>query len=75
MIFYISMTIVILGSLFMISSALYLFFGLFKFLYHDILGWHEPADDENIEFDGCNKHCICKYCRKEIMQDSQGNWF
>ena len=58
-----------------IGSILYLLFGLFRFFYHDILNWHKPADDEIKKFDGCNIHCICKYCGKEIMQDSQGNWF
>ena len=39
-------------------------------IYHDILGWHVP----NGEYfnNGCS---ICKHCEKEIMQDSQGNWF
>ena len=55
------------------SAILYCEFGLFKRFYHDILKWHKPTDEK--EFDGCNTHSHCKYCGKEIMQDSQGNWF
>lgn len=43
-----------------------------KFLCN-VLGWHKPK--RNIGFDGCSLHSICKYCGKNIMQDSQGNWF
>ena len=46
---------------------------ILKWLFHDILHWHEPID---ILFqDGCNYTSRCKYCMKRIMQDSQGNWF
>ena len=41
--------------------------------FHDIMGWHYP--DDSSSFDGCSVHSHCRYCRKEIMQDSQGNWF
>ena len=43
-----------------------------KFLCN-VLGWHKPSD--------CiNKYEIltfskCKYCGKQIIKDSQGNWF
>lgn len=43
-----------------------------KFLCN-VLGWHKPAS--NIRFNGCSLNSTCKYCGKEIMQDSQGNWF
>lgn len=46
----------------------------FKRIFHDVLGWHEPIDNE-IEFYGCGYSSHCKYCGKEILQDSQGNWF
>ena len=39
----------------------------------EVLGWHKPKD--RMMFDGCNIHSVCRYCGKEIMQDSQGNWF
>ena len=54
-------------------AILYQKFGLFKTFYHDVLKWHEPIG--NWEFDGCNVHSVCKHCGKEIMRDSQGNWF
>ncbi len=47
---------------------------VFKWFYHNILGWHLPSDKLQ-EFDGCSFHAHCKICGKEIMQDSQGNWF
>lgn len=41
--------------------------------FHDIMGWHKPSDIHS--FDGCSEHSRCRFCKKEIMQDSQGNWF
>lgn len=46
-----------------------------KWFFHDILGWHEPNQEERIEIHGINIHCKCKYCGKDIIRDSQGNWF
>lgn len=57
------------------SGIVYLLTGHPRFIYHDILGWHKPGKNEKIWNDGCSFHCTCKYCGKEIMQDSQGNWF
>ena len=57
-----------------VGSSLYFKFGLFKFYYHDFLGWHTP-DDSPQWSDGCSRHAVCKYCGRDIMQDSQGNWF
>ena len=46
----------------------------FKRWYHDVLGWHMP--DNSPEWsDGCSSHSKCRHCGKDIMQDSQGNWF
>lgn len=39
---------------------------------HDIMGWHDC--DAN-RFDGASLTGKCKYCGKECMMDSQGNWF
>lgn len=66
---------IILGLFFIIFAPLilYLEFGWFKGFYHDVLQWHEPIDE--CGFDGCSFHSVCKHCGKEIMQDSQGNWF
>lgn len=47
---------------------------IFKRFGHNIMGWHLP-NDEPQGFDGCNFHAHCKFCGKEIIQDSQGNWF
>lgn len=66
---------VVIGLLFILGATLYLKYGKMKWLYHNILSYHEPEDYNNITFDGCNCHAVCKHCGKEIMQDSQGNWF
>lgn len=58
-----------------VPGIVYLLTGHPKFIYHDILGWHEPDKNAKIWSDGCSSHCRCKHCSKEIMQDSQGNWF
>ena len=55
--------------------VLYFKLGLFKGFYHDIMGWHKPDYSKDSWDDGCSLHAVCKYCEKEIMQDSQGNWF
>ena len=44
-------------------------------IYHDLIGWHLPNYDKGIKRDRVNTYAICKHCGKEIMQDSQGNWF
>ena len=67
-------TIVIVLAVFYVPVILYLKTGLFKFFYHDMLGWHQP-DNSPEWFDGCSTHSVCKHCKREIMQDSQGNWF
>ena len=60
---------------FLVCGILYVRFGLFKLVYHEIFVWHEPDETKPAEFDGASWHCTCKYCRRPIMQDSQGNWF
>lgn len=37
------------------------------------LGWHKEPKDIRIE--GVNFKGKCPRCGKEVMQDSQGNWF
>lgn len=39
----------------------------------NILDWHIPKMPT--EFDGASYCSKCKYCDREILQDSQGNWF
>ena len=58
---------------FVLCSIVYLITGIGKWFYHDKLQWHRPDGTES--FDGCSCCSHCKYCGKEIMQDSQGNWF
>lgn len=65
---------IVIGTCFLVASAFYLKTGLFKSLYHDLMGWCQP-DDSPKWSDGCSIHAKCKYCGKDIMQDSQGNWF
>lgn len=57
----------------LVFGILYLRTGIGKWYYHDRLGWHVP--DDNYSSDGCSLYSKCKYCGKEIMQDSQWNWF
>ncbi len=58
-----------------VSAFLYFHLGWFRRFYHDILGWHIPDDHVDEHFNGRSFHCVCKHCGKEIMQDSQGNWY
>ena len=62
-----------LWVLLMIGAGLYFKKGFGKKLYHNRLGWHRPSKE--IKVAGINYKSICKYCGKEITQDSQGNWF
>lgn len=63
----------ILGILLLTYSAFYLKWGIGKWLFHDKMGWHKPH--ETLSFDGCSFCSVCRYCKKKIMEDSQGNWF
>lgn len=67
------LTIAVVLSVYLLGSLLYLWKGIGKRLYHDVMKWHMPI--EGMFFDGCSWHSKCKYCGKEIMQDSQGDWF
>jgi hypothetical protein len=58
-----------------IPSILYFTLGWFKRFYHDALGWHTPDYTLGIHDNGFGRHAKCKHCGKEILQDSQGNWF
>lgn len=68
--------IILIGSIVwaILGALLYFGFGLLKFWYHDFLGWHVPNDSPQWS-DGLSQHAVCKHCSKDIMQDSQGNWF
>lgn len=65
----------VLLVLFLLSSLLYLKFGWFKRLFHDLMEWHTPDKEKEQYYDNLSLHATCKYCGKDIMQDSQGNWF
>lgn len=44
--------------------------------YCNTIGWHcWPSQIQWIYNDGCSNHCICAWCGRECMQDSQGNIF
>lgn len=69
------LAIALLGIVWMfVGMTLYFRFGFLKIYYHDFLGWHTPDDSPQYS-DGCSQHARCKHCGKDIMQDSQGNWF
>ena len=38
------------------------------------LGWHK-AKDSHWDITGFQLLGKCKYCNKEVIKDSQGNWF
>ena len=46
-----------------------------KKLLHNLFGWHFASSELCFEYDGCSVHSKCEICKKEIMMDSQGNWF
>lgn len=67
--------ILLLLVVFFTGTICYFKLDWFKWFYHDILSWHVPNPDDHMGFDGCSFISTCKHCHKEIMQDSQGNWF
>ena len=60
-------------ALFLVLAILYLAMGWNKWLFHNLLGWHKPIKEKT--FKSISIISKCKYCGKEITQDSQGNWF
>lgn len=45
-----------------------------------VIGWHNgnlptARKGRYARFDGCSVHRRCSRCKREVMQDSQGNWF
>ena len=60
---------------FLLCGILYVRYGLFKLVYHDIFGWHEPDETTVVETDSGNLYCRCRYCRRLMMRDGEGNWF
>lgn len=39
----------------------------------DFLGWHKAPDE--VGFDGCSLNGVCPRCQKNVLQDSNGDWF
>ena len=74
MIMIILIVVATLLTIFVILGGTYSITDFGKRFYHDILGWHKP-NNADMRFDGCSLHSKCKFCGKDIMQDSQGNWF
>ena len=70
-----TIAVLVATLVFLVCGILYVRFGVFTLVYHDIFRWHEPNESKAAEFDGVNWHCTCKYCHEPIVQDSQGNWF
>jgi len=38
------------------------------------LGWHDGSRSI-LEFDGISIHGRCRFCGRQVMMDSNGNWF
>jgi hypothetical protein len=64
-------TIIILGVSFFIMGLCNRW--LPKRLGCEIMGWHLSPTAQG--FDGCSFNGTCPRCGKEVLQDSQGNWF
>jgi len=43
-------------------------------IYCEIFPWHNGSGIIK-DFDGCSFKSTCSRCGKEVMMDSQGNWF
>ena len=72
-IFIIVVTLIILCLL---GALLYKRLGWFKWLYHNIFGWHEPVEADCFDFD-IEDNCFiatCKCCGKEIISNDIINW-
>lgn len=46
---------------------------MIKKFIHNLLGWGFP--DKLIGGDGFQQNYSCRFCKNEITQDSQSNWF
>ena len=66
--------LIIPGSILLLFVAMYVYdyFSKSTFMCRT-LGWHKAPHTQG--FDGCSKNGCCPRCGKEVMLDSQGNWF
>ncbi len=46
-----------------------------RVLLHDLMIWHDGNGNGDKSFDGLSFHATCSICGKDVMLDSQGNWF
>lgn len=67
------------GIVLMVIVPLWLFSVICGFVRrdwgHKFMGWHYVDKNAPRSFDGASMHCKCAGCGKDVMQDSQGNWF
>jgi hypothetical protein len=69
-----SIFIIVVGVIF-VSIGFYDRFFRFKSRWFcDNLGWHD-GNGSSHRFDGCSLTSVCSRCGKQVLQDSQGNWF
>ena len=40
-----------------------------------VFDWHHPSKETPIGFDGASMTSKCRRCHKEILCDSNGDWF
>jgi len=66
-------TILLLIGLLAIPIALVLCNRWLPRWFCDHMHWHLAPQQQG--FDGCSFNGTCPRCHKEVMQDSQGNWF
>ena len=52
----------------------YTFWEKVRLWFCKYLGWHNGRGGA-MTHDGCSFHATCSICGKEVMMDSQGNWF
>lgn len=65
--------VVIVGAMAMLIWSTVLFNCWLPKWFCDKMGWHLPPKAQG--FNGCSFNGTCPRCGKEVMQDSQGNWF
>ena len=69
--------IVALSIVFVAGVAFMIWAYLSKFSHNtwfcEKMGWHLTPKAQG--FDGCSFTGICPRCDRNVMQDSQGNWF
>ena len=66
--------LVVVGIVVLLLNIASILSGFIKWKWFCKLGWHHP-DNSSKSFDGCTVHSICRICKRDIMLDSQGNWF